>query len=123
MTALQTQKAKLAIAAALNSTFLYSPTYFESPENVRAALLHEVSDWFSTEPVSSGQHDKETTLEYIRTTPLPDLVAELDAMGKNPFSQITIPCVEGEDGKAIPMWEHFVSGQVARIDSMRCEDS
>jgi hypothetical protein len=99
----------LAIAAALNSTSLYDSCYFEKPEAVRAVLLGEMEDYFKLSPVESSQFDRDSTLNYIRTENLADLVLLLDKMGKNPFSQEMFAVVEGKDGKAVSKWTAFVS--------------
>jgi hypothetical protein len=120
MTNVQRQRAQLAIAAALNSSSLYSPLHLANPEEVRNVLLHEMQDYFASSRLESSNFDRDTTLEFIATERLSDLVLLLDLMGKNPFSHETCPVVEGENGKAVSKWLVFVeqtSNSVGTADS------
>jgi hypothetical protein len=114
MNTAQRQRAILAVAAALNSTTIYSSEHLRRPEAVREMLLGEMEDYFASAPVESSQFDREPTLEYVRTEPLDSLVATLDEMGKNPFSQDMFHVIADEHGRAVSKWEAFAKAQSAK---------
>ncbi len=114
LTVLQRQTAKLAVAAAVNGTSLYSESYLANPECLRTVLLAEVEDWFRLSPTTAAQFDHDTTVEYVRAESLTDLVQTLDEMGHNPFSQIISPCIS-HAGRAVSLWEDYVRRQAEHV--------
>ena len=114
MTPKERQRAILAVAAALNSTITYSDENLRRPEFVRESPLAEMTDYFHLNAgcPECSQFDRDTTLEYVRTEPLEHLVATLDEMGKNPFSQDVFPVIADENGNAVSKWEVF-TGRLA----------
>lgn len=103
-----TARNRLALAAMLNGTMTGNlKMYLERPNQIRDVLLIQAEDWIALDP-ESKQFDQKGFLDWLRTAPLLDIVRQMDAMGRNPFSDVFNP-------GGVNLWDAYVESEKAHL--------